>query len=177
MEPRIILFVCNGNIHRSVVAEVRCRQALIELGLGESYIVISRGVQGSIDGSDPTKHRNLQDYPVWTEVKLSLDDLGIDISGVNRTPITLGDVESADTIIVMSTDVLNGSKDIGDECLRVQFLQFFHKMHLFLELENSKEGIDDCGETGRQPKYREVNEQICRVIDHNIQTIIAWCDT
>ncbi len=44
---KLIMTVCKGNIHRSVIAALCVKKTIKELGLESEYEIMSRGLQGS----------------------------------------------------------------------------------------------------------------------------------
>lgn len=173
MGRHIIMTVCRGNIHRSVVAEACINKLLKERGLDDRYIAISRGIRGT-GGMEATQERSLRDYPQdWERNKPSLNAIGIDISGHMCTSISLNDVEQAAIILVMDRKVFE-APDYGPACLIMQFPCHRHKMRLFLELEGNTEGIEDCGPGADEAQYRRANERIYRVIQEHLDTLIRW---
>ena len=47
MAPRLIVVVCRGNMHRSVVAEACIKKIIQEHSLESGYQVVSRGIQNN----------------------------------------------------------------------------------------------------------------------------------
>lgn len=173
MERHLIVTVCKGNMHRSVVAEACINKVLKERGLDADYAVISCGIQGTAD-MEGTQGRSLRDYPqAWERNRTSLEALGLDISGHVSTPISPEDVERAVLILVMDRKVLD-SPEYGSASLARQFPCHRDKMRLFLELESMDEGIEDCGEHAQEAQYRRVNERIHRVVYECIETLLNW---
>lgn len=173
MERKIIMAVCKGNIHRSVVAEACINKLLKERGFGGRYVAISRGIRGTA-GMRTLAERNLQDYPQdWERNKPSLETIGIDISAHACTPISHNDVECAAVILVMDRKVFD-APEYGPACLVMQFPSHQHKMHLFLELEGTAEGIEDCGAGAAEEQYRHVNERIHQVLQEHLDVLMRW---
>ena len=99
---KIILIVCHGNMHRSVIAEQCINKALQQSGLESAYRVLSRGTQGT-GGEDLPEHKNLRDYEnEWLLTKPVLEEIGITIP-VDQvaTPINARIVEEAALILAM----------------------------------------------------------------------------
>jgi protein-tyrosine phosphatase len=82
-----ILFVCTGNLHRSVMAEVIMRAMLQQAGL--QAMVASAGTLG------------LQGQPAPPQVLQACAELGLDASGHSNRPLTRSLVQRCDHIIVM----------------------------------------------------------------------------
>jgi len=133
---RKIVFVCYGNIHRSVTAEYYLRKILERKGI-ENIEVISRGLMGSADFPKPGGE-NLRDYPRdWQEAKLVFDNFEIDTSDQRATPITLDDVTSADLVVAMNQDILNRAGGLYD-----QFPGYKNRMLLF-PISKGYSGVED----------------------------------
>ena len=58
---KLIVFVCNGNIYRSVIAEKYLAKALEQRHLHHRFSVASYGLQGTMK-TDPPRHLQLQKY-------------------------------------------------------------------------------------------------------------------
>jgi uncharacterized repeat protein (TIGR04076 family) len=170
MGEKVVLVVCNGNIHRSVIAEYCLKQALATRNLGEKLIVTSRGVQGTC-GTNKLEYHNLRDYPQeWALSGPVLEELGIDISEDRGTPISLADVERAAVILAMDHKVLS---DLPNSLLR-QFSTYRDRMHLFLELEGRYEDVPDCYGLDNGELHRQTIELIHRVANANVDTLLKW---
>jgi len=183
VEHHLIVTVCKGNMHRSVVAESCINKVLKERGFSIDYEVISRGIQGTAawkeEGMKPLEGRSLRDYPKenpgqsWERNMSSFIELGLDISEHASTPIILEDVERAALILVMDQKVLD-SPEYGTASLVRQFPLHRPKMRLFLELEGAEEGIEDCGPDAEEAQYRSANEHIHRIVCERIETLLNW---
>jgi protein-tyrosine phosphatase len=82
-----LLFVCTGNLHRSVMAAAMVEAML--RALGASAVVGSAGTLG------------LQGQPAPAAVQQVCQELGLDVSGHSNRPLTRSLVERSDRIIVM----------------------------------------------------------------------------
>src|SRR3989338_7334523 len=81
MGSKLILVVCNGNVHRSVVAQLCITRELQRRSI-DGIACVSRGLQGTAGTALP-QGRNLRDYPrEWSLTKPVLDRLGIE--AINR---------------------------------------------------------------------------------------------
>ena len=85
---RRVLFVCTGNIFRSLTAEYALRAALPE----------KAGIHVSSAGTD--------DYPhvVWPEVRAYLLEKGLDVRPHVRRTLTQAIIDESHLLIVMGTD-------------------------------------------------------------------------
>lgn len=176
MQKKIVMFVCKGNIHRSVIAELCLKQELEKFNLSNQFKVISRGIQGCCGTAMP-KHENMTQYEIeWSLTKPILEKLGIDLLEIARhiaRPIEKGDVQKADIVYAMELTVLGKSDDALPNSLRIQFPEYFSKMHFFGELEDRDEELLDCGGSADPDLHLLVNERIVYAIRKNIQRIIV----
>ncbi|PIT93859.1 hypothetical protein COU00_02090, partial [Candidatus Falkowbacteria bacterium CG10_big_fil_rev_8_21_14_0_10_43_11] len=102
-ELKIILAVCSGNIHRSVIAERCINRVLKKNGMDGEFVVVSRGLQTT----SPPVGKNLRDYEAeWLASSPVLQEIGIDISDAKSTPVDISIVEKASLIIAMDRGVL-----------------------------------------------------------------------
>ena len=85
---KIILVVCKGNIHRSVIAEICIREKIEKLGLGNEFEVASRGLQGTCQ-TDIPRFPNIKEYELeWKYTEPILQEMGIEISDDRKsTPV------------------------------------------------------------------------------------------
>jgi len=169
------MFVCRGNIHRSVVAEICLKQELKKLGLNKKIKVISRGIQGCCNTAMP-KYTNLTQYETeWSLTKPILKKLGVDLSEIAKhiaMPVTKKDVQEASIIYAMELTVLGKSNNVLSNSLSIQFPRYSSKMHFFGEIEESGEELLDCGGSEDQKLHLLVNERIVHAIRKNVQQII-----
>lgn len=167
---RQILVVCNGNIHRSVVAEYCINQMSRARGLEKEIVVISRGLQGTCE-TLPPKHRQMCEYEIeWSLTRPILEELGIDIYGHVSTPVTLADIEQAAVVIAMDRHVLS---ELPNSLMR-QFPSHQNKMHLFLELEGRQEDVPDCGGSQDIELHQQVNRLIHSVVNSRVNILLDW---
>jgi|SRR3989338_5363893 len=101
---KLILIVCNGNIHRSVIAEICLNRELEKRGLGDEIVCISRG----LEKRDGGKCR-MMDFPTeWTLTKPVLRELGVVV--LENRGAQLIDVDiigKSSLILTMDRRVLN----------------------------------------------------------------------
>ena len=83
-----LLFVCSGNLHRSVMSAAITQTMFQQLG--RPVICISAGTLG------------LQGFPAPNEVVLVCAELGIDVSNHSSQGVTRSLIQNADMIIVMT---------------------------------------------------------------------------
>ena len=87
-----ILFICTGNIFRSLAAEYAVRRELLkEPGWHSGFVVSSAGTD---------------DFPhvVWPEVREYLMSKGLDVSAHRRRTLTREILGVADVVVAMNTD-------------------------------------------------------------------------
>lgn len=171
MQQKVILVVCNGNIHRSVIAEHCLKRSLKKYGIDEKFVVISRGTQGTCETNTP-KGKNIYNYPMELScTKPALDEIEIVIPKEQQTtPVDLVIVESASVILAMDRGTLSERLN----SLLKQFPQYGYKMHLFRELEGKNEDVPDCFGSNDKNFHREVVMLIDRVSDECIDVLLGW---
>lgn len=170
---KLILTVCNGNIHRSVIAEQCINKALHQNGLDNAYHVLSRGIQGT-GGEKSPKLKNLREYESeWSLTKPVLDEIGITIP-IDKvaTPIDARIVEEATLILVMEKGVL---LERPNSLVR-QFPSMRFKMKLFTELEDKADDIVDLyGQKNSAVVRREIL-RIDTIVKTRIKQLIALAE-
>ncbi|OHA24279.1 MAG: hypothetical protein A3G52_02070 [Candidatus Taylorbacteria bacterium RIFCSPLOWO2_12_FULL_43_20] len=162
----LILTVCKGNIHRSVLAEACISKYLQELGLEGSFKVASRGLQGTCGTAMP-KFPNMRCYsleygytePILQELEIEIPETKI------ATPIDEGIVQKASLILAMNSEVLCGFAN----CLVNQFPKFGFKMRLFSEMAGDIRDVPDCAGKTDTEMYRQVNLTIHATAKNGIQ--------
>lgn len=172
---KVILFVCKGNIHRSVVAEVCLRQELEKLGLAQQFKGMSRGIQGCCGTAMP-KHKNMTEYEMeWSITGPILEKLGINLSELARhtsQPVAKDDIEKADVVYAMQLDVLGRSAGNLANSLLCQFTEYSSKIHFFGEIDGVDDEMQDCGNSKDQELHLLINERIVYGIRNNLQVIL-----
>lgn len=156
MEQRIVLTVCNGNIHRSVIAEICLNRELRKLGLGNGFTCTSRGI------AKRSKQRNMMDFPEeWALTEPILKELGIIVpSDQQAQQIDSSVVEEAVVILAMDRQVL---------CiLWEKFPLHAFKMRLFSELVGRCEDIVDCRGDLNPEHHRQANLRINEIAINGI---------
>lgn len=167
-----IIFICNGNIERSVVASQCLRNILKEKKLSSKFSVDSYGLQGT-EGSDLPKHKHLSEYPKeWKAAQSTLKKLKIDISKHSFQKITSGVVKKASVIIAIDEKVYSKSKN----ALLEQFSEQKDKIHIFSELTSDSKGVKDPAGSGSHKLHEQVIERIYSVLEKSYQTILDWSD-
>ncbi len=166
----LIVFVCNGNIHRSPIAEQVFKVILKEQRLNDKFQVISRGIMGSMGTKSP-KHANITGYTKeWMASKATLEKYKINITKHQSRPVTYNIAQKASVIIVLDKIILT-NKDNG---LRNQFPQFKNKIHLLSELYGKKENISDCDGVEDSEFHKKVIEKIYTILKKHWRKVIMW---
>lgn len=168
-KPKIILVVCSGNIHRSVIAERCINRALKRKGLDAKFVAVSRGVQttSSLVG------KNLKDYrDEWLASNPILQEIGIDISDAKSTPVDLSIAEKASLIIAMDRGVLIDKIN----SLAKQFPEYGYKMRLFMELAGSTEDVADTYGSSDHGLHRRVIELIHSVSTERLDALFNYVE-
>lgn len=171
---KLILMVCRGNIHRSVIAEACLNQRLAAEGLSDRYEVESRGLQGAA-GTKSAEYSNIRGYPnTWPRAEPSLNALGIDIP-VDKisTPITREDAEKAAVIFALDHVVL---RDEPGSALQTQFPDLVGKMRLLRSIEGADNDVPDCGEHGSEDDFTATTVLIHQAIDTYFNEIIRLAE-
>lgn len=100
-----VLFVCNDNLLRSVVAEYSLRKFLKEKGI-EDIGVISRGLRGSAVTNPPFYSELVQCPDIWVDAEPALKELGLDISGHRAIAISKDEFKNASLIVALDRSTL-----------------------------------------------------------------------
>jgi protein-tyrosine-phosphatase len=146
-----ILFVCHGNLFRSVVAERIFKNLLNERKI-EGIDTSSRGLQGSGCESAP-QHLSLPDYPeIWASVKPVLDEIDVDIESHKAVAVRDKDIIEATCIIALDEKTLRGEKN----SLLNQFPLYSHKMIILRSIADPYQEKDVPAEK----IVREINELV-----------------
>lgn len=172
---KVVLFVCKGNIHRSVVAEMCLNQELEKIGISSQFEIMSRGIQGCCGTAKP-KHANMTHYETeWSLTKPVLERLGIDLSGISKSTamsVKRSDIRKADVVYAMELAVLGKSDNALPNSLLVQFPEYSSKIHFFGEIEGTGQELLDCGGSKNKELHVLVNERIVNGIRANVGKII-----
>lgn len=166
-----ILFVCVGNVQRSVIAERVLQDIFVRENIC-SFKVFSRGLQGS-GGRAPTLYKRLQDYPdQWEASRYVLEELKISLENHEAKPISRQDVEQASVIIAMQDVVL----ETEEACLAAQFPEFRSKMHSFGELDGTS-GAVECGEISVRESHEQMIRDLVQTLERFYPKILSWTDS
>lgn len=146
---KTIVFVCHGNICRSVAAEWIMKNLLIKYHLEDDFYVYSRATSLEEIGNDI--------YPL---MKRSLYNKGIPFYRHYATQINQKDYEKADYIFYMDS--------YNKRNLEYMFIDNEHKIHPIVEYSRQYSQIDDPWYTGQ---FDEVVEQLSVCIENIIKNI------
>lgn len=119
--PHRVIFVCDGNIERSVVAEFLFRRFVEEHGI-QNVTVDSFGIFGD-NGDDPPELPHLHNYPPeYNAARPVLEELGLDISSHAAQRVELDEMKQASVVVAMHSHiahVLRGRFPTEKEKVRV----------------------------------------------------------
>lgn len=165
-----IIFICNGNIHRSVIAAQCFRNILKKHNISQSFMIDSFGLQGT-QGTVLPKQKHLSDYPKeWKAAKPILKKFDIDISQHSFKKITPDIAKKASVIVAMDKKVYSGNKN----SLLKQFPKQKKKIHLISKLTLDGKGIKDPVGSGSRELHRKVIEKIYSTLTSKYKTILSW---
>ncbi len=169
MRKPLILTVCYGNIHRSVVAEQSLRQALQVNGLSEEVIVTSRGLQG-FHGESPPKGRNIGDYPEqWSNVQSVAMELELDLCNHVARPLDNNIVSQASLILAMDVEVMS---ERASSVTKV-FPEHSYKVKLFGALTGESTSIADAFEI-QTISIGETTRLIHEIAHRYVHQAVEW---
>ncbi len=167
---KLIVFVCNGNIHRSVIAASSLGKILKEHKLDSKFLVTSYGLQGT-KGTRLPKHKRLSEYPKeWKATKPILEEFGIDISKHSFHKISAHIMKRASVVIAMDNKVYLGAKN----SLVRQFSSQVYKVHCFSELTTGRKTIKDLLGIGDKKLHRKVIASIYFTLNKKYNNILSW---
>ena len=169
---KIIVFICNGNIHRSVIAAECLKKIFKERRIGSKFLIESYGLQGT-KGTDVQKHKRLSEYPKeWKAAKPTLQKLGIDISRHNFQKISASVMKRASVIIAMDNKVYSGAKN----SLKKQFPKYIEKIHNFSELTIDHRVIKDPSGSGSEKLHKKIIGDMYSTLAKKYKAILAWTE-
>ncbi|MBL8031233.1 MAG: hypothetical protein JNK33_02840 [Candidatus Doudnabacteria bacterium] len=169
---KLIVFVCNGNIHRSVIAAAFFTNILEELGLDTQYQVESYGLQGTL-GTPPPLHKKLKEYPKeWSAAAPILHEFDINIDHHSYQKITPAVAQKAAVIIAMDTKTYSAAPN----ALLKQFPNAAQKIHSFSELTPGHKDITDPLTSGSQQLHRNIIGAICSTLLKNTDGVLRMCN-
>ena len=149
-----ILFVCSGNIFRSMSAELLTKQYLKEIG-EKRFVIRSAGVSA-------------KKQDMHAQTKRSLDSLGIDYSQHKQTKLTQEIIDWADTIICMA--------DYHQQFITEHFNTY---THLYNEFALGKiRNVDDVDDVLEKHEYhtKPGDTHVANIITHLHKTTPVLVD-
>ncbi len=169
---KLIVFVCNGNIHRSVIAAEFFSNIVNKLGLKSKYKIDSYGLQGTM-GTRLPLHKKLIEYSKeWKAAAPALRKFNIDISNHSFQKITPAVVKKAAVIIAM--DKKTHSTAVNS--LIKQFPKSNGKIHGFTELTSSHKGIKDPAGSNNKKLNYSIIKNINLTLLKNSRAILSWAN-
>ncbi len=167
---KLIVFVCNGNIHRSVVAEKYLSQVLERNHLDNKFSVASYGLQGTMGIAKP-RHTNLTEYrKEWKAASPTLRKFRIDLTDHFYQKITPAVIKKTAVIIAMDKKVFSTAKN----ALLNQFPKAKNKIHIFSEITKNHKDIKDPAGNGSFSVHQTTIKNICSTIENKLKTILEW---
>lgn len=167
---KLIIFICNGNIQRSVIAAESLKKILNEYKIKKNITISSYGLQGTM-GTNPPKHKHLSEYPKeWKASESILKNLDIDISEHCFQKITPAIMKRASIIIAMDDKVYSRAKN----SLLKQFPKHKDKIHRFAELTEDRLVIKDLAGNGNKNQHKEIIEKIYSTLLTKYKCILEW---
>lgn len=164
------MFVCNGNIHRSVIAAESLRKVLKENKISSKFLVTSCGLQGT-GGTEPPKRKHLSEYPKeWKAAKPSLQKYGIDIGQHHSQKISEATVKKAGVIIAMDNKVYATARN----SLLKQFPKYKNKIHRFSDLSGTRRSVKDPSGSGSVQLHAEIIGSIYASTTNGYEEILRW---
>lgn len=149
---RLIVFVCRGNIHRSVLAQIVLEESS---AVRKRYNIISRGIQG-MPNFPPPQFSNLSQYTEeWNITRPILEKISVPIDSFAAHQAKALDeaiMQEAYLVIAMDIKVHNILQEI--------FPEYNTKTVLFSTFIGESQDIDDCAESSNHEKHERVNRFI-----------------
>lgn len=169
---KLIVFICNGNIHRSVIAAESLRKILKEQKIFQIFLVDSYGLQGT-KGTDLPKHAHLWEYPKeWKAAKPTLQKFGIDISNHSFQKISEAAMKKAGAVIAMDNKVYSTAKN----SLMNQFPNYAEKIHRFSELTAHNKVIKDPAGSSSEKLHRKIIGDMYSTLSKKYKNILKWVE-
>ena len=165
---KYIIFVCNGNIHRSVIAEACFRNIIKRHKIDKDIIIDSYGIQGTV-GTKLPKKKQLSEYTKeWGAAKPTLDKLKIDINNHYFQMISEDVIKKADLIIAMDDKVYKKAEN----SLIKQFPKYKNKMYCFCEFIIDNEIIKDPSGNDDTKAHEQIITKICHTLNNRLDDIL-----
>ena len=167
---KLIIFVCDGNIYRSVIAAECLSNILKVRRINSKFSANSYGLQGT-KGTDLPKHKHLSEYPKeWKAAMPSLQKFHIDISKHSFQKISAAVIKKASVIIAMDNKVYSTAKN----SLLNQFPNYIEKIHRFSELTTRNKIIRDPAGISNEKIHKKIIADIHTTVSKKYQDILSW---
>ncbi len=153
--PRIVLFVCTGNICRSPMAEALFNNAARQRNENNAWLARSVGTW-ALDHQAASGH-----------AQTVMAKRGIDLSAHRGRTVTRAEVAEADVVIAMTQN--------HHDALGAQFPEYRHKIHLMSEIAGRVYDIaDPYG--GVLDEYEATARELESLIQTGYTRIQAWAN-
>lgn len=167
---KLIIFICNGNIHRSVIAAECLKKILKKQETDQNILVDSYGLQGT-KGTNLPKYKHLSEYSKeWKAAKPTLQKFNIDISNHSFQKITETAIKEVNVVIAMDDKVYSKAEN----SLINQFSIYKEKVHNFSELTVHNKGIKDLAGNSSKKMHAKIIEDIYFTLSENYKDILKW---
>lgn len=170
---KIVLVVCGGNIHRSVIAQLCLSRELVNIRQEAEFEILSRGIQGTI-------YPNLRYYAMeYGHTEPCLKKIGVEIPLEQKAMLIDEEVvKQASLILAMDEMILRTkrTKEGVPISLMAQFPDHISKTHLFMELVGKKENVPDCFGADDATLHQKVVTCIDEVAKTAIHTMLRWAN-
>lgn len=162
--------MCNGNIHRSVIAEMCLANILKLSGQASKYKTASYGLQGTMGTAKPL-HKNLREYTTeWKAAASALCYFNIDITKHRYRKITRRVLQNSAVVIAMDKKVYSQEKN----SLLKQFPDQKNKIHLFSKLTKNHKEIKDPSGISSTKVHQATIKNIYLTIKNKSGVILNW---
>jgi protein-tyrosine-phosphatase len=164
MSQKLIVFVCRGNIARSVFAEAIAGQLLAEHHI-DDLIVDSRGIQGTAIDTQPVAFSNITHYDqLYREVAPIFQKFSINPRAHKSQVITEATTEEATLLIALDNHIASGLKQL--------FPKYARKVHLISELVHQQYEVTDPERTSGVLSQQRIFRTIYQTLKAGLPTLV-----